>query len=123
MLEQRSGPGLDEEPGTEPSDDVVCDADAPSFTPEADRNQASADLARARIALEQRAQLEQRADAYRIIADWRDELQKRVERITLTAELIGITDDEHYALVDEVDNYKRVCAALGWSPSGTRRRQ
>jgi hypothetical protein len=36
----------------------------------------------------------------------------------LKAELIGMHADEHDALVAEVQEYKRLCAALNWSPSG-----
>ena len=40
--------------------------------------------------------------------------------VELKFELIGFNAAEHDALVDEVNEYKRLCAAVGWSP-GRRR--
>jgi hypothetical protein len=68
-----------------------------------------------------RRHLERRAEANNIVADWRDELRRRLARTNLKAELIGIPADEHDALVNEVAEFKRLCAALGWSPQGRRR--
>ena len=68
-----------------------------------------------------RRHLELRAEANEVIAAWRDELAVRIARIRLKAELIGIDDDEHDALVAEVAEYKRLCRAIDWSPAGSRR--
>jgi hypothetical protein len=65
-----------------------------------------------------RRHLEYRGEANRVIAQWRDELRRRIQRADLEAELIGLDEVEHQALRDEVRRYKRLCAALGWSPSG-----
>ena len=67
-----------------------------------------------------RRHLEHRAEANEIIAQWRDELRARIARGRLKFELIGFNAAEHDALVDEVNEYKRLCAAVGWSP-GRRR--
>src|SRR6478672_3980719 len=84
---------------------------APASSPK----QLVAELARARH------HLERRAEANLIISEWRDELRRRIQRADLEAEFIGLDADEHQALHDEVQRYKRVCRALGWSPAGRRR--
>ena len=68
-----------------------------------------------------RQHLEHRAEANIIIAEYRDELRRRIQRANLKAELIGITAEEHDAIVAEVDEFKRLCRALGWSTAGGRR--
>jgi hypothetical protein len=62
-----------------------------------------------------RQHLEMRAEANEVIAAWRDELRVRMARSRLKAELIGIDDEEHDALVAEVGEFKRLCAALRWT--------
>ena len=62
-----------------------------------------------------RQHLEMRAEANEVIAAWRDELRVRIARSRLKAELIGIDDNEHDALVAEVGEFKRLCTALGWT--------
>lgn len=62
--------------------------------------------------------LEYRGEANIFIAEWRDELRRRIRRLNLKAELIGITVEEHDAIVAEVAEFKRLCRALGWAPSG-----
>jgi hypothetical protein len=68
-----------------------------------------------------RKHLEYRGEANIVIAEWRDELRKRIRRNRLRQELIGLPDEEHDAIVAEVGEYRRLCAAIGWSPSRRRR--
>ena len=67
-----------------------------------------------------RQHLEIRGAANLVISQWRDELRRRVQRLELTAELIGVDADEEAALRADVERYKRACRALRWSPSGRR---
>lgn len=67
-----------------------------------------------------RRHLEYRGEANIVIAEWRDELLKRIRRNRLRQELIGLPDEEHDAIVAEVGEYKRLCAAISWSPAGRR---
>ena len=68
-----------------------------------------------------RQHLERRGEANIVIGEWRDELRRRIARTNLKAELIGITAEEHDAIVAEVDKFKRLCRALGWSMAARRR--
>jgi hypothetical protein len=52
------------------------------------------------------------------ICAWRDELRVRLARSQLRMELIGLSDEEQQRLVEEIDDYRRCCRALNWSPSG-----
>jgi hypothetical protein len=79
------------------------------------QEQLADELARARD------HLEIRGVANLIIAEWRDELCRRAQRMELAAELIGVDADEEAALREEVQRYKRTCLALHWSPSARRR--
>ena len=46
------------------------------------------------------------------IADWRDDLQSRLQRAQLKFETVGCSFKEHDALHDEGEEFKAVCAAL-----------
>jgi hypothetical protein len=100
---------------TEP--DGIGKLERSSNTAEAirEQEQAANDLAAARV------HLERRAAANIIICRWKDELRIKLARARLKHELIGLHSDEHDALADEVATFKRLCAAIGWSPSGRRR--
>jgi hypothetical protein len=114
MLDKKFGPVAGR--ATEPNGNGISNRDSGSINnPSRNEQQTLADLARAR------QHLEWRAEANDIVADWRDELRKRVARTSLKAELIGISAEEHDALVDEVAEFKRFCAAVGWLPAGRRR--
>lgn len=84
------------------------------LTAEPNREQEQLDAELAAV----RKHLERRAEANQIISSWRDELRAKLARARLKHELIGLHSEEHDCLVAEVGDFKRLCRALGWSPSG-----
>ena len=46
------------------------------------------------------------------IADWRDDLQSRLQRAHLKFETVGCSFEEHDGLQDEAEDFKAVCTAL-----------
>lgn len=113
MLEKNLAPPPLADGKAEP--DAFGEIDRFSNTAEPNREQVAADLAAAR------AHLEKRAQSNRIISSWRDCLRQKIERANLTAELVGLSEQEHDDLRGEVDRFKRVCRALSSDPSGRRR--
>jgi hypothetical protein len=61
-----------------------------------------------------RQHLDQRVEAMAVISAWRTELRAKIARARLCFELVGITDEEHAALRDEVEKFRRTCTLLRW---------
>lgn len=59
---------------------------------------------------------QQRLDAHietlKVIADWKDDFDKRLERAQLRRIVIGVDVDELHDLEVEADEFKQVCSAL-----------
>jgi hypothetical protein len=112
MLDTKWSPATGNGGAEQADDDGNCDPLHSEISP--DKQALLDDLAAAR------QHLEYRGEANIVIAEWRDELRTRIRRNRLRQELIGLPDEEHDALVHEVAEYKRLCAAIGWSPAGRR---
>jgi hypothetical protein len=55
---------------------------------------------------------DQRAFDLETVADWKDDLQKRIRRAELCFELIGFGQDEMEDLQAEAQRFREVCARL-----------
>jgi len=57
-------------------------------------------------------------DDLAVIADWKTEIAAKIKRAQLRFDLIGLDPDEQDELADEVQDFNRLCLALGQSISG-----
>jgi hypothetical protein len=58
-----------------------------------------------------------RIEPLEIIADWREDLTRRLRQAQLCFELIGLDSDEEERLKAEVSDFVRCCRALMWRPA------
>jgi hypothetical protein len=58
--------------------------------------------------------LETRIAQLEIAASWKENLQERIALARLRFELIGLDPEEQDHLVDEVQEFKRLCRAIAW---------
>jgi hypothetical protein len=52
-------------------------------------------------------------DALEVIADWKEDLLRRIRRRQLIYELVTVAGEQD-RLIDEVQTIKRVCKCFGW---------
>jgi hypothetical protein len=98
MGPQNEGPGLSRQRDTEPNGIQQSLSDSPSPS-----------------------QFQASCTALAVVADWKDDLQAKIDRAQLRFELIGFESDgevdELAKLVEEVSAFKSCCRVLGWRPS------
>ena len=59
-----------------------------------------------------RDELRQLTDRLEIIADWKQDIQTRIDRAQLCFELIGLSEERHAELIREGTALKRLCRSL-----------
>ena len=70
----------------------------------------------------QASKLKRLTDDLAAIADWKDELQRKIRVAQLTFEFVDCFDEQE-ALRAEVEVFKKVCRCLGETMEGERKRK